>query len=84
MIGGWFSSVFAGGFPTGGYISAGQLGMTGERGPEPVFGGRTGVTVQPNGAGRLPVGSRTTSASGLPNTAAARLNGGDGRAAGGG
>jgi hypothetical protein len=22
--------------------------MTGERGPEPVFGGRTGVTVRPN------------------------------------
>ncbi len=25
--------------------------MTGEQGPEPIFGGRTGVSVIPNGAG---------------------------------
>lgn len=45
------ASLFAGYFADGGYIPPGQWGMTGERGPEPVFGGRTGVTVQPNGAG---------------------------------
>jgi hypothetical protein len=42
---------FAGGFATGGFIPPGQWGMTGERGPEPVFGGRSGATVMPNGAG---------------------------------
>ena len=40
--------MFSGFFATGGYIPPGRWGMTGERGPEPVFGGRTGVTVQPN------------------------------------
>lgn len=37
---------FAGAFAAGGYIPPGKWGMTGEEGPEPVFGGRTGVTVQ--------------------------------------
>ena len=46
-IGAIFSSFF-GGFADGGYIPPGKWGMTGERGPEPVFGGRTGVTVRPN------------------------------------
>ena len=46
--GGFLSSLFSGFFATGGYIPPGRWGMTGERGPEPVFGGRTGVTVQPN------------------------------------
>ena len=40
---------FGGGFAAGGYIPPGKWGMTGERGPEPVFGGRTGATVVPNG-----------------------------------
>jgi hypothetical protein len=42
------TGAFAGGFATGGYIPPGKWGMTGERGPEPVFGGRTGATVLPN------------------------------------
>lgn len=46
--GGFLSSLFSGFFATGGYIPPGRWGMTGERGPEPVFGGRTGVTVRPN------------------------------------
>jgi hypothetical protein len=42
---------FAGGFADGGFIPPGQWGWTGERGPEPVFGGSTGVTVMPNSGG---------------------------------
>ena len=48
-LGNWFGSLFAGGFADGGFIPPGRWGMTGERGPEPVFGGRTGVTVRPAG-----------------------------------
>jgi hypothetical protein len=47
QAGDFFKGLFAGGFAAGGFIPPGQWGMTGERGPEPVFGGRTGVTVQP-------------------------------------
>lgn len=47
----FFKGLFAGGFASGGFIPPGQWGMTGERGPEPVFGGRTGVTVRPAGTG---------------------------------
>ncbi|MDX2277713.1 MAG: phage tail tape measure protein [Hyphomonadaceae bacterium] len=46
-------SFFAGFFADGGFIPPGKWGITGERGPEPVFGGRTGATVVPaneNGA----------------------------------
>lgn len=50
-IGNIIGSFFAGGFATGGFIPPGQWGMTGERGPEPVFGGSTGVTVIPNSGG---------------------------------
>ncbi|MGH9553336.1 MAG: hypothetical protein ACRD3W_28405 [Terriglobales bacterium] len=39
---------FAGGFATGGQIPAGQWGIAGENGPEPVFGGITGATVFPS------------------------------------
>lgn len=46
-IGSWFSSMFSGWFADGGYIAPGKWGMAGERGPEPVFGGRTGATVRP-------------------------------------
>jgi hypothetical protein len=49
------------GFATGGYIPPLTWGMTGERGPEPVFGGRTGVTVVPNGQPaviRIEIGGR--------------------------
>jgi tape measure domain-containing protein len=47
MGGSYLQPSFAGGFADGGFIPPGKWGMTGERGPEPVFGGRTGVTVTP-------------------------------------
>lgn len=43
-----FLKGFAGGFATGGHIPAGGWGIVGERGPEPVYGGSTGLTVFPN------------------------------------
>jgi len=52
-MGGWLSSLFAGGFATGGYIPPGKWGMTGERGPEPIYGGRSGVTVHPASTGSV-------------------------------
>lgn len=48
-IGNWIGSLFAGGFADGGFIPPGKWGVTGERGPEPIFGGRAGVTVRPAG-----------------------------------
>jgi hypothetical protein len=42
-------SLFSGFFAEGGFIPPGRWGIAGERGPEPVFGGRTGATVQPAG-----------------------------------
>ena len=44
-----FKSLFSGFFATGGYIAPGRWGIAGDQGPEPVFGGRTGATVQPAG-----------------------------------
>jgi tape measure domain-containing protein len=41
------SSTFAGGFAEGGYIPPGQWGIMGERGPEPIFAGKTGATILP-------------------------------------
>lgn len=32
----------------GGYLPPGRWGITGEEGPEPIFGGKSGVTVYPN------------------------------------
>lgn len=43
-----FTRRLSGHFATGGYIPPGQWGMTGEQGPEPIYGGNTGVTVLPN------------------------------------
>lgn len=40
-------SLFGGFFADGGYVPPGKWGILGERGPEPVYGGRTGVTVRP-------------------------------------
>ena len=48
-IGAAASRSFAGGFAEGGFIPPGMWGIVGERGPEPVFAGRTGATVQPAG-----------------------------------
>jgi hypothetical protein len=42
-------SLFSGFFAEGGFVPPGRWGIAGERGPEPVFGGRTGATVQPAG-----------------------------------
>ena len=46
-----FASLFSGRFADGGYVPPGQWGIAGENGPEPIFGGRTGKTVVPAGAG---------------------------------
>lgn len=48
-IGSKFSGLFSGFFADGGFIPPGRWGVAGERGPEPVFGGRTGATVRPAG-----------------------------------
>jgi hypothetical protein len=50
-IGGIIGSLFGGFFAEGGYLPAGKWGIAGERGPEPIFGGRTGLTVQSAGGG---------------------------------
>lgn len=41
--------IFRGGFASGGQLGPGQWGIAGENGPEPIYGGRTGVTVFPAG-----------------------------------
>lgn len=46
--GGGLGSLFAGGFYTGGLIPAGQFGIVGERGPEPVISTPRGALVRPN------------------------------------
>ena len=43
-------SIFAGGFATGGLIPAGQFGIVGERGPEPVIATPRGALVRPTSA----------------------------------
>ncbi len=45
------SSLFSGGFAGGGFIPPGQWGVVGEEGPEPAFGGKSGMTVSPRGGG---------------------------------
>lgn len=50
-----FSSLFGGFFADGGFLPPGRWGIAGERGPEPIFGGRTGLTVQPAGGGGMRV-----------------------------
>jgi len=47
VFGGPFAGSFLGGFATGGFISPGDFGLVGERGPEFISGGRSGVTVTP-------------------------------------
>lgn len=51
----WLSSLFSGGFARGGYIPPGQWGLVGERGPEPAYGGRAGLTVRPGGGNTVVV-----------------------------
>ena len=50
-IGSILGSFFGGFFADGGYLPPGKWGIAGERGPEPIYGGRTGMTIQPNGGG---------------------------------
>jgi hypothetical protein len=48
-VGNFFGSLFGGMFADGGFLPPGKWGIAGERGPEPIFGGRTGISVQPAG-----------------------------------
>lgn len=45
-IGSWFSGFFA----EGGFVEPGKWGVTGEQGPEMIYGGATGATVVPQAA----------------------------------
>lgn len=38
-------------FAEGGYLGPGQFGIAGEAGPELIYGGRSGMTITPNGGG---------------------------------
>lgn len=49
-IGDAIGSLFAGFFAGGGFVPPGQWGVAGESGAEPVYGGRTGLTVVPHGS----------------------------------
>jgi hypothetical protein len=51
--GNWLAGLFGGKFADGGYLAPGRWGVAGERGPEVIYGGRTGVTVQPSSAMRV-------------------------------
>lgn len=42
-------------FAIGGFLKPGEWGMAGERGPEPIYGGHTGMTVIPNNKTAQPV-----------------------------
>lgn len=56
--GGFLSSIasfFSGFFADGGYVPPNSWAIAGERGPEKVYGGKTGVTVQPNSGGAAPI-----------------------------
>lgn len=57
------ATTFAGFFAEGGKVPAGKWGWAGEEGPEPIFGGSTGLTVQPYGAGAQTVQSKSYSIS---------------------
>lgn len=50
-LAGFVKGLFAGGFASGGVIPAGRWGIVGENGPEPAFGGATGLTVVPSSSG---------------------------------
>jgi len=56
VLGGVFGlgSIFGGMFAEGGYLKPGEWGIAGERGPEPIFGGKTGMTIIPAGEGIAP------------------------------
>lgn len=45
------ASTFSGWFAEGGSVSPGKWGIAGEYGPEPIYGGSTGLTVFPHGSG---------------------------------
>jgi hypothetical protein len=74
---GWeaLPTMFAGFFADGGTLKAGQWGIAGENGPEPIFGGSTGMTVLPNKAAQSSGGGSTfyIDARGADRTGLARL-----------
>ncbi len=45
------AGAFSGYHADGGTVAPGKWGIAGEKGPEPIFGGTSGMTVIPNGAG---------------------------------
>jgi len=47
---GGIASLFSGFFAGGGNIPAGQWGVVGENGPEPAYGGSTGLSIKPSGS----------------------------------
>lgn len=51
LLKGAVSSLFSGAHAKGGYIPPGHWGVVGEKGPEPAYGGRNGLTVVPNSGG---------------------------------
>lgn len=51
---------FSGFFADGGEVAPGQWGVVGERGPEMVYGGRSGRSVVPFGGGGTAIDARTT------------------------
>lgn len=51
FLGDAIGGLFAGFFAEGGRVPPGQWGIAGERGPEPIFGGSTGLTVVPHREG---------------------------------
>lgn len=55
ILKGAVKDLFSGGHAAGGFIPPGHWGIVGEKGPEPAFGGKTGMTVQPNGRGGVTI-----------------------------
>lgn len=45
--GGLLAGLFGGFFADGGFLQPGKFGIVGERGPEVIYGGRSGMTIEP-------------------------------------
>jgi hypothetical protein len=58
-VGAGAAGVFAGFHASGGSVGPGQWGIAGERGPEAIYGGMSGLTVQPHGSGQQVVNHYT-------------------------
>lgn len=59
------TSLFQGFFADGGYIKPGHWGIAGERGAEPVFGGKTGATVVPSGGSSVSISVNVAAVRGM-------------------